>query len=144
MGTLLREDEMDVETIRRYVEDYFSKHPLLRPPKHVLVVLDRIALDTLYKRLYFSGLQPFWLPDTIIVSWPLLRQDTLVHETLHTYGCGENCAWFLAPRIAAFRKKFPPLIRRPVHYEICPGYGCRYEELHRMLGSKLVHLIRQP
>ena len=133
---------IDVREVKRYVEQEYEKHPWLRPAKHVLVVLDEIVYQDLDRRLRFSGLQPSWRRDTIIISWPLLRPDTIVHETLHTYGCGEDCAWTLAPRIVEFREKFPPLLRRKVEYEVCPGdASCPYYELHRMLGSKLIHLI---
>ena len=128
--------------VRRRVEEVYARHPWLRPPRHVLVILDEIVLDAPGARLRFSGLQPSWRRDTVIVSWPLLRRDTLVHETLHTYGCGERCAWLLAPRLAALRERRPPRVRREVRYRVCRGGpGCPYEELHRRLGGRLVHLV---
>lgn len=135
---------MDPLEVKRYVEDYFSRFPLIRPPKHILVLSEPLVLETPEARLLFSGMQPSWRPDTIIVSWPLLRRDTLLHETLHTYGCGENCAWLIAPRLAMVREKHPPLVRRKIKYRICNGgEGCSYRELHEKLRQKLLHLVRE-
>ena len=127
-------------SVKRLVEETYSRHPWLRPARHVIVVLDEIVHREADKVIRFSGLQPGWRKDVIIISYPLLRQDTIVHETLHTYGCGENCTWTIAPRLARLRTVFPPLIKRSVSYRICSG-GCEFDLLHKKYPGKIIHLV---
>lgn len=131
-----------IAEIKHYIETQYERHPWLKPAKHVLVIMDEIIYRDRERILKFSGLQASWRPDTIIISWPLLREDTIVHETLHTYGCGERCAWELAPFLVELRKQFPPFLKRKVEYVLCPGNEtCPYYLLHQRLGNKLIHFI---
>lgn len=134
----------DMEEVRRWVEATLERHPWLRKPKHILVIDDVIVYRSGRGRvLRFSGLQPSWRPDTVVVSWPLRRSDTLVHEIIHTYGLGEDAAWAIAPRLTELRRRLPPLVKARVKYSVCRGGPqCPYRELHEVLGEKLIHLVR--
>ena len=125
-----------------WVESQLVRHPWLRRPRHILVIDEPIVLSLEERKVYFSGVQPGWLKDTVIVSWPLRKEDTLVHEIIHTYGLGEEAAWTIAPALVRLRRSIPPLVKREARYEVCRGEGCPFRELHERLGNRLIHLVR--
>jgi len=112
------------------VEKVFRNHPWLRPPKHVFFIPEDVEYETAYGKVLFRGLQPSWKPDVIILT-PRATEETVIHETLHTYGLGEEPVHRLAPKILKFRKTIPALIQRKVRYKKCSG--CKeFEGMHKL------------
>ena len=112
------------------VERVFEEHPWLKPPKHIFLIPEDVEYKTARGKVIFRGLQPSWRPDVIILT-PRATEETVIHETLHTYGLGEEPVHRLAPKILQFRRVIPAVLRRRVKYEKCNGCE-EFKEMHRL------------
>ncbi len=112
------------------VERVLSEHPWLPPPKHVFFIPEDVTYETPHGEVVFRGLQPSWRPDVIILT-PRATQETVIHETLHTLGFGEELTHRLAPKLLKLRKAVPPVMLRRVKYVKCP-YCKEFREMHEL------------
>jgi len=96
------------------IERTLSKYPFLNPPDHVYVLDAPILvpqLQAIAKGMEVSGTRSIFLT-------PLADEETVVHETIHTYGLGELATYPLAKILKRFRQVFPPIVvKRKVEYE---------------------------
>lgn len=101
------------------IERVYAEHPWLQVPKDIYV-LDgdvRILHDGQYEGTVV-GVTPTGEP--LIILTPISNDETVIHETLHTYGLQETPTRFLAQIIA--RKRFA-LMPRQVKYDECDCGG---------------------
>ena len=102
---------MDIEELERIL----TEHPWLPRPRYVYLVKARVYGVVDGSVVVFKGAAPVSPRDRIALTVDA-DDVTVVHEVLHTMGFGELGAHLLAPRIRAFRRIAPPLIRREVKY----------------------------
>ena len=127
---------MDIET----VENVLSRHVMIKPPKHV-VIIDDYVLDEFSERMYYvNGATPSWLHDVIVLS-KTATEETVVHELLHTYGFGEDAAYSISPILYNLRRSFA-LRRRNVKYYQCNGCN-RFRVLHERYSDVAKHYVLQ-
>jgi len=123
------------------VERVLSEHPWLKPPKNIIYVLEEVyTYHPEYGTLFFRGLQPNWLRDTIVIVAPLATEETVVHEVLHTYGLGETATHMLAPKLRIFREVFKPFIKREIKYREC-SYCEEFKIIHTKFKDKIKHYV---
>jgi len=97
------------------IEEILKRHPFLRPPKQIFILSGPIIYPELRAIIY--GINPGLERRTIILT-SIAREKTLLHETLHRMGIGEIIADRLARRLIEFRKRFRPIIRKDVKYDV--------------------------
>lgn len=102
---------MNIEELERIM----AEHPWLPKPKYVFMVKERVYGLMDGAILVFKGATPTQLRDRIALT-PDADDVTVVHECMHLMGFGELATYALAPALRAFRKVFPPLVRREVRY----------------------------
>lgn len=123
------------------VERVFETHPWIKPPKHIILVLEPVEMiDKKYGLLLFRGLQPSWRRDTIVLVAPLATEETVIHETLHTYGFGETVTHLFSKPLLNFRKTIPPIIKRRVKYKEC-HYCEEFKIVHTKYKDKMKHYV---
>ena len=103
---------MDIEELERIM----AEHPWLPRPRYVYLVKERVVGHVEGATLIFRGATPIGSSDRMALT-PDADDVTVVHEMLHLLGFGELAAYPLAPLIRAFRRAFPPIIRREVRYK---------------------------
>jgi len=142
---------MNIEDIERLLNEYY----VILPPDHI-IILDRPAVGISPYLAVYRGLQPKWRPDIIILT-PLADEETVLHETLHTYGLGEFGATYGAkillikhkileafPRLRELRLKIGG---KRVHYQLCSGCELCRDIWHTLMlhpppGAKPKHYYR--
>jgi len=97
------------------IEEILKRHPFLRPPKQIFILSAPIVYPELRAIIY--GINPAGRRDVVILS-SMAGEKTLLHETLHRMGIGEIIADRLARRLMEFRKRFRPIIRKNIKYDV--------------------------
>ena len=137
---------MDIEE----VIEILSYYPLLKKPRHVLLVKEPIygvmRVDEKAVLVKVLGVTPMNRDDTIVLAIDA-KPDTVIHECIHLYGLGELAAYTLTPiLITKYKLGFAPIakmLRYRVRYRKCqyPREPCPFPLAHEKYRDRVEHYI---
>ena len=128
---------------RNKIEDVLNSYYLLKPPAKV-VILDKPLAAIQDGMLRLAGATPAWRYDVIILGSDA-DEETVIHETLHTYGLKERVVQPLAKvMVIKYRilKSMPLLksIRDRILGQKVKYREVRPEEAREILKELYVHI----
>ncbi|MEM2618758.1 MAG: hypothetical protein QW356_04655 [Candidatus Hadarchaeales archaeon] len=125
------------------VAEILGLYRILPPPAHILLTHERITDGGI-----FAGLQPKGRGDIVVLGGDA-SPETVIHETLHTMGFGEELAYPLAQLMVVKYEvvsKFPllkQLLTRPVSYRKCDQICKEFELAHTKYAGRVEHWVRE-
>lgn len=98
---------------REDIERILAKYPFIKPPDQVYILNAPVAI--LQLKAIAKGLSP--KGRDLVVLTPQADEETVLHETVHTYGFGEIAANIVPKVLMRLRSVLPPIVRKQVVYE---------------------------